>query len=308
MKLSEITYAMSGIYKITFDNNKIYIGRSNSLKRRMNEHLGKDVKEHPELLLSKVVQKHAIIDISLLEEIEPDNLEKMKIQEKYWIKYYNSFLDNTVGYNTSEGGEGADYGIYNVSALVKNKNTLNTIIDLLLNSTLTYGEICEQVGLPQNRTLIYHINSGKHYYNADLLYPLRKKDIKRSGFENKQSLFYNNKTLLLEIIELLKEPNISFKEISQMFNVSISTISLINQGKKYRLENFIYPIRYKNQSRRKELSLEQLIQIKELLIESNLSMNEIGEKFSMSRVIISQINKGERQPQKDWIYPLRKTS
>ena len=55
MKLEETKYNISGIYKIIFDNNKIYIGRTNSLRRRMIEHIGKDVREHPELPISKAI-------------------------------------------------------------------------------------------------------------------------------------------------------------------------------------------------------------------------------------------------------------
>lgn len=305
MQLNEITYAMSGIYKITFDNKKIYIGRTNSLKRRMNEHCGKDIKEHSDLPISKAILKHKIIDVSIIEEIEPENFSKMKSQEKYWIKEYNSFLDKTVGYNISEGGEGADYGIYNVSALIKSEELLNKIVDLLLNSTLTYQEICEEVGLPNNRYIITHINSGKHYHNPSLSYPLRKVDIKRSEFENKQSLFYNNKDLLLQLIELLKDPSIPFAEIEKRLGISCSIICLVNTGKKYALEEYKYPIRKKNSSRRKVLSNNELNQIKDLLSLTKLNMSDIGKRFQISRDIVSQINKGERQKQNDWQYPLR---
>lgn len=81
MKLEETKYNTSGIYKITFDNNKIYIGRTNSLRRRMIEHVGKDVREHPELPISKAIKKHKIIDISILEEIPAEDIEKQKERE-----------------------------------------------------------------------------------------------------------------------------------------------------------------------------------------------------------------------------------
>lgn len=191
MKLEETKYNISGIYKITFDNNKIYIGRTNSLRRRMIEHVGKDVREHPELPISKAIKKHKIIDISMLEEIPAEDVEKQKEREQYWIARYNSFLDKTVGYNSSIGGDGADFGIYNQSVSIKSQDALDTVIDLLLNTNLTYEEICEKIGI-SNRNIIRGINSGTHYYNNQLDYPLRKKDIKRTELENKQSKFYNN--------------------------------------------------------------------------------------------------------------------
>jgi hypothetical protein len=184
MQLNEITYDMSGIYKITFDNNKIYIGRTNSLKRRMNEHLGKDIREHPELTISKAILAHKIIDVSLIEELDPFDFQKHKEREIYWINKYNSFLDKTIGYNENEGGEGADYGIHNVSASITSQEQLDRIIDMLLNSNLTYQEICKKENL-SGRSIIASINSGKHYFNPNLKYPLREERINRYEFENK---------------------------------------------------------------------------------------------------------------------------
>lgn len=307
MKLEETKYNISGIYKITFDNNKIYIGRTNSLRRRMIEHVGKDVREHPELPISKAIKKHKIIDISMLEEIPAEDVEKQKEREQYWIARYNSFLDKTVGYNSSIGGDGADFGIYNQSASIKSQDALDTVIDLLLNTNLTYEEICEKIGI-SNRNIIRGINSGTHYYNNQLDYPLRKKDIKRTELENKQSKFYNNQQLLLDIIEALKNPMLSLEEISQIYDTSISTISLINTGKKYKLDGITYPIRYKNQSRLKLFSNEELIKIKEMLLNRKYTMADIGQTFNVDRKVISDINIGKRQKQSDWNYPIRDTT
>lgn len=307
MKLEETKYNISGIYKIIFDNNKIYIGRTNSLRRRMIEHIGKDVREHPELPISKAIQKHKIVDIVMLETIPPNEIDKQKQQEKYWIKKYNSFYDKSIGYNNSEGGEGADYGIYNHSASITSQEQLNQIVDLLLNSSLTYEEICEKTKTP-NRAVIRGINSGEHYYNNELDYPLRKKDIKRSEFNNKQSKFYNNQQLLLDIIEALKNPMLSLEEISQIYDISISTLSLVNTGKKYKIDNLTYPIRYKNQSRLKLFSYEELLEIKEMLLNRKYTMADIGQKFNIDRKAISDINIGKRQRQIDWNYPIRDTT
>lgn len=58
MKIKEIEYGLSGIYKIIFDNEKVYIGLSNDIRRRMIEHYGRDLKDHPDLLISKAIIKH----------------------------------------------------------------------------------------------------------------------------------------------------------------------------------------------------------------------------------------------------------
>lgn len=183
MKKEEIKYGISGIYQIIFDNNKSYIGLSNDIRRRMIEHYGKDLREHPDLPISKAIMKHETKDIIILEEIEAENRELLKEREKYWIAYYETFSDKTKGYNITPGGDGASEGIYNVSASI-NQEQLNLIIDLLLNSTLTYEEIKDKVGCP-SISVITGINMGNHYRDNKYTYPLRKKDIKRIELENK---------------------------------------------------------------------------------------------------------------------------
>ena len=41
MKITDITTKISGIYKINFPNNKIYIGSAVDIKRRIKEHYSK---------------------------------------------------------------------------------------------------------------------------------------------------------------------------------------------------------------------------------------------------------------------------
>ena len=106
MKLKEIEYGLSGIYKITFDNDKVYIGLSNDIRRRMIEHYGRDLKEHPNLLISQAIMKHKTKDIEIIEYIDENDRELLKEREIYWIAYYNSYLDRTKGYNMTPGGDG----------------------------------------------------------------------------------------------------------------------------------------------------------------------------------------------------------
>lgn len=307
MKLEETTYQLSGIYKITFDNQKIYIGRTNSLRRRMIEHIGKDVREHPELSISKAIIKHKIIDISLLEELPAEDIDLQRQREIYWIAQYNSYLDKTIGYNETPGGDGTAEGIYNISASITSQEQLDKIIDLLLNSSLTYEEICQECGLT-NRMILTRINSGQHYFNPNLSYPLRKKRIDRNELNNKQSKFFNNKDLLLDIIETLKNINLSYDEICSIYGISMTLLTNINTGKRYKVDGINYPIRKKNASRQKIFSNDQLNEIRELLINTKISMTDIGKQFNISRDIVSDINNGKRQKQDNWNYPIRKTS
>ena len=174
MNFNETTHSMSGIYRILFENEKSYIGLTNDLRRRMIEHLGKDVREHPELPISKAIKKYSIKDIILLEEIDANDREKLKQQEKYWIAFYDTFNNQDKGYNITPGGDRASSGVYNVSASL-NQEQLDLVIDLLLNSNLTYEEIIDKLNISITRSVIRGINAGTHYKNPNLKYPLREK-------------------------------------------------------------------------------------------------------------------------------------
>ena len=72
----------SGVYKIIFPNNKIYIGISNKIRTRILEHLRKDYKEHPELPISRAINKYGINNVEILELIDDDR--KILVErEKY---------------------------------------------------------------------------------------------------------------------------------------------------------------------------------------------------------------------------------
>ena len=55
---------------------------------------------------------------------------------------------------------------------------------------------------------------------------------------------------LLEIVDLLKNSNLSQKEIAQSFNVGYDTVSEINNGKTRVLDNIEYPIRKNKKDKR----------------------------------------------------------
>ena len=115
IKISDIciTDIYSGIYKITFPNNKIYIGLSNNIYRRMLEH-NTDFRNN--LPIEKAIQKYGkITEFEILELIPSENRKLMIERKKYWINFYNS-TNKDVGYNISNGGDGANLGSLNHEA------------------------------------------------------------------------------------------------------------------------------------------------------------------------------------------------
>jgi len=101
------------IYKISFPNNKIYIGlTTTSIEQRHKEHkscaLGNST-----YLIYKALRKHDMIETFELEQIDTaDTLEELCEKEKEYIKQSNSHYIEGHGYNMTYGGEGTNGYIY----------------------------------------------------------------------------------------------------------------------------------------------------------------------------------------------------
>ena len=103
-KVEELQPNMACIYKINYPNNKIYIGCTIDLKRRIKEH---NFNSHKKLQpCDLAIKKHGkIIEIEVLEFI--NNLSEMENRERYWINFYNS-NNKQIGYNLTKGGDGCN--------------------------------------------------------------------------------------------------------------------------------------------------------------------------------------------------------
>lgn len=110
-----------------------------------------------------------------------------------------------------------------------------------------------------------------------------------------------NNDLVLEIIDLIKTTNKSFKEIGNLYNVSLYAISDINRGKSWIQKAIDYPIRktYRNslnKDNRKRyngaLSYENIILIIKDLKDTYLTNTEIAKKYNTTKLAIASINNG----------------
>lgn len=100
---------MVGIYKITnLINNKVYIGQSTSIQRRLGEHKYKPYYEKSDgynTPLYRAIRKHGVENFSF-ETIEECSLEQLDGREIFWIQYYGSYIRDNKGYNLTLGGGG----------------------------------------------------------------------------------------------------------------------------------------------------------------------------------------------------------
>ncbi len=124
------------------------------------------------------------------------------------------------GYNMTTGGEGTGgINLYNESQVSKAKE--------LIKTGLNYDDITKEVGISPGH--LSNINLGKYYYDKNETYPLRKN--------------YYSKDEIQEIIELLKNSDLSMKEIAEEKGRGYATIKKINYGMLWHDENLNYPIR-----------------------------------------------------------------
>lgn len=93
---------MGYIYKISNKiNSKVYIGKTSTTILNRWYHHKNDYKKY-DWHLYRAMRKYGIENF-FIEEVEkcPDDI--LNEREKYWINFYNSFIE---GYNSTEGGEG----------------------------------------------------------------------------------------------------------------------------------------------------------------------------------------------------------
>lgn len=150
---------MVGIYKIeNLINGKIYIGQSQNIIRRWNEH--RNFSYRPELQHKPLYQdfiKYGLKNFSF-EVVEECSIDLLDEREKYWIEYYNScyFAPNSNGYNLNYGG-----GKYNAFS----SETLDKMVELW-NQGLTTTQIGEKLSCTK-RSVRYCLKELCPNYSED---------------------------------------------------------------------------------------------------------------------------------------------
>ena len=302
MQNSSVKEVHSGVYKITFPNNKIYIGISNNMYRRMLEH---NTDRRNNLPIEHAVEKYGkITEFEILEEIAPENRSLMCERERYWIQYYDA-TNPQKGYNISCGGDGAYIGSSNGEARFTEEEIMALYEELKNNLAITLEEIAKKYGV--SISTISHINNGITYYHSNISYPIRSPKECRQRFSGVKSVnsYLTQDTLDKIYRALIEEQDKTMKQLAQEFGVSSSIIQNINSGRTYYSSNFTYPLRKPKAGSRK-LSQEQ---VKEIIFQiqnfPKKSLAQIGQDLKIHRKTISAINCGTIYKQKNLQYPIR---
>lgn len=299
--LSDIPFHQQGIYIIHYDDDKIYIGQSQDIKKRGYEHNNKC-----STLCDKVLKNQNAI-IFILELVD-DSSKLDEIESKY-IEQYNS-TNPEIGYNVLKFTNVADKrGMQHPNSKI-NQEILLEIIDLLENNIeLSYADIAKKYNV--SSSTIGCINKGKRYYQKDLQYPIRKKQYVALRKCLITDYFSSEKDLELLKEDLKYDWELSIEsDLPVKYGIPKEVVRDINHGRKFaEIGNYEYPIRKKNFSSHLDnrLTKQDVLDILNLLSSTTITMSKIGEKYGIHRNVISSINLGKTYRIKNYEYPARLT-
>ena len=286
-----------GIYKLNYDNGKIYIGQALSIYSRAIEHNSKNIQ-----ICDWALKKHQA-SIEVL-EIVNDILQLDNVENK-WINYYNA-TDKNIGYNIlNQGNASGKRGTENCNASF-NKDQLNEIVNLLINETkLSYKDIANLYSVDQ--TTILRISQGYSYFNPNLNYPLRKNNHDAMKKDSIVDYFQNEEELLQLKDDLLYRWDLEIEnDLAKQYNIPIKIIRSINQGHLFEnIGDYKYPIRNKNIRNNQNFTIDDVLNILSDLRNTTKSMSDIGNEYNIHRNTVSKINKGEAYIIKNYEYPAR---
>lgn len=325
-------------------NDKCYIGQSVDYRYRFRKHCETARRNNFKYksYLYNAMNKLGIENfyVELLESQVEDYNEK----EIFYIQHFNTMRPN--GYNLAAGGGGHPNlsGIENHNAKITSQEDLEAIYDELEHSTYSLSEIAKHYGV--SFSIIQNINAGETYKLPDQTYPIRemtlsKQKLDRLTYDLKYSnlsyaelgklynistqqvksincgscwhrdyltypirrmVFVGNDEIYEQIQKDLLSTSISIVDLAKKYNCSQQTIERINTGKTHRNQSLQYPLR------KPKLSSQDVREIHQLLLQNEVSINEISARYKVSNAIIKRMNSGATKKYRDdtLSYPLRK--
>lgn len=117
---------------------------------------------------------------------------------------------------------------------VASQRRWETIADLLYTTDLTQKEIAKMCGCERSCVTMINIGkNGQEYNHGKYKYPIRT-----GNMSYKQS-----EKVAAQIAYDLANTNLSYEELSKKYSFGKTFISLVNQGKNYKFDSYVYPIR-----------------------------------------------------------------
>ena len=173
--------------------------------------------------------------------------------------------------------------LYMTSKLTKEQAL--EIINLLSTTSLTQGEIAKRFNV--SSSTIYSINSCQVYTE----YHNYKNNIRQES-NIIQTYHKIDTSTILQVIELLANTKLTYKQIANKCNLSEGTITQINTCHSYtNLHSYKNNIRQETQGiNTRPLTEDKVLQIIDLLEHTTLSQEKIANQFNISRTMVGHIN------------------
>ena len=267
------------VYKITNNiNGKVYIGQTNNLKRRIQEHKHDKRNHHP---IHFAIERYGFENFSV--EVMYYGPDYNRIEKELIIQYDSRNKDK--GYNIVSGGQDSS-GEDNPAAILTEEKVIKIKHDILY-SALTFNEIAEKYN--ESLRNVYHINQGESFGKSDETYPLRDVSADRKKLRN------NIDNIICDL-----KSNMSLEDICTKYFLNRYTLLNINSGKTYRKSTETYPIR--------ELFLPKNTRenIIYMLKESSFSVYQIAALNNVNKACVYNLNMGKTWKDPNTIYPIRK--
>ena len=263
-------------------NSKKYIGQTNNLERRKNEHrsvsfnpISGNFKDYFHQALRKHGEDKFEIIVLYSGDCDQEQLNKLEID---FIQRYKTHVSQW-GYNLTWGGQGAKKESQYDGELIKQR-----IIE-----GIKYLDIKKEFNC--SLSFISSINWGYRFYDSKINYPLRKQHD------------FNGDEIYPQMINLLQDPRYRFQEIADRLNCSYATVKSFNAGNlaKHKYWQGDYPIRD-----RYFCDKPNWYYALELLQTTKLSMRKIARNYAhISDKVLTDINHGIKIPQPGIKYPIR---
>jgi group I intron endonuclease len=263
---------VNGVYQIlNIKNDKVYIGSSNNINRRLRDHVNKLLKnKHKNIYLQHAFNKYGIdsFRINILEIV--DDRKFLIEKEQSWIDVFNSsnpqhgynvceFANSTLGFKHSEetkkkmsvSRSGENHHFYgkkfsrqhldNLSKSRKGENHYNYGNDLSIETKNKISD--SHKGKPlseEHKQKLSESHKGKKLSNEHKekirKAHIGKKHPNRPKWKKSNNKSWNSKLSETQVIEIkifCRDTDLTNQEIAKLYHVNESTISAIRNGRKW---------------------------------------------------------------------------
>ena len=275
-------------------NNKVYVGQSIDAGRRFITHC-KPSSNDGHSLIARAIQKYGAHNFwyDILEHQVYDYNEK----ERYWISELNSLAPN--GYNVLHGGDEppVHFATEHPLSSFMDATQVTLLKQDLKTSAMSLSEIARKYGISKRTVL--RVNQGLHYEVLGEEYPIRRIPNKNGKLSDEQ---------VEEIVEILQHTYRQYADIAKQYDISISAVKQINSGDCHPLSCISYPIRSYKNSGTPACTYDQVTEIGDLLMNTDISCGQLAKIFNVDLQTIYIINNGnaKRYRRDELNYPLRK--